>query len=184
MESFPGKMDADKNDADGENMNEKDTDVKESIHTIHTVQNQAAASAEELLQITEEIGSIILPLYGKVSNDIFEVQCRFALARLQRLNEKWKGWEKELECSLAVLSGQENASGKTDLLLSQYRSSAEVSLQLIRQYLLIARQKEELLAQLLSHSEQIQIRLDIAGELEKQAEIVRLQQALQDMKKI
>lgn len=164
-------------------MNETDTDVKKSIHTIHTVQNQAAASTEELLQITEEIGSNILPLYGKVSNDIFKVQCRFALARLQRLNEKWKGWEKELECSLAVLSRQENASEKTDVFLSQYRSSAEVSLQLIRQYLLIAHQKEELLAQLLSHSEQIQIRLDIAGKLEEQAEIVRLKQALQDMRK-
>ena len=177
-------MDADENDADKENMNEKDTDVKESIHTIHTVQNQAAASAEELLQITNEMGSKIIPMYGKVTNDIFEVQCRFTLARLQRLIDKWKGWQQELERSLAVLSRQENASEKTDVLLSQYRSSAEVSLQLIRQYLLIARQKEELLGQLLSHSEQIQIRLDMAGKLEEQAEIVRLQKALQDMKKI
>ena len=55
---------------------------------IKKIQQQAASCVDELLNISEDIGRYIVTVYGTVSKDTFDVQCRIQLARCRRLSEK------------------------------------------------------------------------------------------------
>lgn len=63
---------------------------------IRKLQRQAAASTDELLAVSEDIGRYVIPAYGNAPGEMFAMQCRVQLERCRRLTEKMRKIEEAL----------------------------------------------------------------------------------------
>lgn len=142
--------------------------------TTDDIQRQAAASTDELLCISEDIGKYVVSAYGKVPAGTFELQCRLQLERCRRLSGKLKKLLAEAE----EKGVQPDAA---DPLQAQRAQSMAVTRQLILQNQLMLEQKETLLNDFLAHSDMIQKQLDLADSMADEAEIRSLRKALQEL---
>ena len=139
---------------------------------IRTIQRQAAASADELLSISEEIGTYVIEAYGTAPAAMTDMQCRILLERCRRLSAKLAAIREEL-----ARSDMPDLKGSPEHMEASGYSVA-VTRQMIAQNLLVLAQKQELLQGFLAHSDTIQSRLKEAREMSDAAEIVRLRNIL------
>lgn len=127
---------------------------------IGKLQRQAAASTDELLAVSEDIGRYVIPAYGNAPGEMFNMQCRVQLERCRRLTEKMR----KIEEALSQKAKREK--------------SVALTLQLLAQNLLLAGQKERLLEDLLAHSDSVESQLKNARDMEDRIRILELQNTL------
>ena len=127
---------------------------------IKKLQRQAADSTDELLAISEDIGSYVISAYGSVSGELFTMQCKIQLARCRRLIESIRETDE-------ALAGVASCTG-----------SIALTRRLLAQNLLLAEQKQSLLEDFLAHSDSVRSRLKDARDMEDRAGILRLQNTL------
>lgn len=146
------------------------------------LQRQAAAAADELLDISRETETGVIAVYGTAPAAMTDMQCRILLERCRRLAVKLEQIQKEL----SVPESADSSDIKTEEPVRQMSSgmsgareySVAVTRQMTAQNLLLLSQKEELLKGFLTHSDTIQARLAEAREMSDAAEIIRLRNIL------
>lgn len=152
---------------------------------IRKLQRQAAASTDELLAVSEDIGRYVIPAYGHAPGEMFAMQCRAQLERCRRLTEKMRKLEEVLSGAAAESARAQEAraaaavpqefSGRVE---AEREKSVALTLRLLAQNLLLAGQKERLLEDLLAHSDCVESRLKDARDMEDAARILELQNTL------
>lgn len=163
---------------------------------IRKLQRQAAASTDELLAVSEDIGRYVIPAYGNAPGEMFAMQCRVQLERCRRLTEKMRKIEEALSQKagrtgetppLAAVESAETEDARAAAAVPQEFSgcveterekSVALTLQLLAQNLLLAGQKERLLEDLLAHSDSVEGQLKNARDMEDRARILELQNTL------
>ena len=163
---------------------------------IRKLQRQAAASTDELLAISEDIGRYVIPAYGSVPGEMFAMQCRIQLERCRRLAEKMRRMEealsenarreKEAPTGAAVGSAERKGGrlagdipeGFADSAGLEREKSVALTLQLLAQNLLLDGQRVCLLEDLLAHSDSAEGQLKSARDMEDVARILELQNTL------
>ena len=168
---------------------------------IRKLQVQAAACTDELLDITEDIGAQVLPLYKEADRMMFDLQCRLQLKRCRNLTAKLE----EIRELLAEASAAEqteavqapapqdpapaadpfrqplpyggHGDGQTEAAAERI-SSARITRQLIDQNLLLTGQKAALLQELLGSSAQAAYDRLAAEKMKDAAQIAQLKNAL------
>ena len=127
-----------------------------------SLQYEASACADELLDISEDIGKYVIPAYKENDAGVFELQCRIQGRRLDMLFEKLTRIQKELE-------GTDRAK------MSDFRSqSAGITIQTVIQNLAIIAQKQGFLKELLMSSKEAAQNMAAAKKLEDTAQIMEL----------
>lgn len=131
----------------------------EQAEKIGKLQRQAAACTDELLEISGEIGAYIVDAYGKVPQEMFDLQCRMLRERCRNLAGRLRG----------IRAGLGEAADPKDR-----EESLAVTGQMIAQNLVILEQKERFLTEFLAHSGRTGMRLKEARELSDLAGVARL----------
>ena len=161
---------------------------------IRKLQVQAAACTDELLDITEDIGAQVLPLYKEADRMMFDLQCRLQLkrcrnltAKLEEIREKLVEAAEQTEAPQAHASAEDpfrqalpdggHGDGQTEAAAERLRS-ARLTLQLIDQNLLLTGQKAALLQELLGSSAQAAYDRLAAEKMKDAAQIAQLKNAL------
>ncbi len=146
------------------------------------LQRQAAAAADELLDISRETETSVIAVYGTAPAAMTDMQCRILLERCRRLAAKLTEIQKELSAPGSADSSdirtEEPVMQASAGVSGAQEYSVFVTRQMTAQNLLLLSQKEELLKGFLTHSDTIQARLAEAREMSDAAEIIRLRNIL------
>ena len=162
---------------------------------LRKLQQQAAACTDELLDITEDVGEQVLPLYQEEDRMMFDLQCRLQIRRCEQLSERLGGIRGALDAAVAeetqsMTAGMEpEAPGASDAGAPRNRavqnqaaaeriSSARITRQLIDQNLVLTGQKKALLQELLNSSAQASDGRRAAEKMKDTAQIAQLKNAL------
>lgn len=134
-------------------------------NTIRKLQRQAASCTDELLEITADIGKYIVDAYGTAPTELFDMQCRIQLERCRRLACR-------LRTVLEALVRTETPES------GEHAAGTAVTLEMIKQNLLILKQKEAFLTEFLAHSGSVSAQLKASAELDDAAGVIRLANTL------
>ncbi len=161
---------------------------------VRKLQQQAAAGADELLSISNDMDQYILPLYKTAPKEIFDMQCRIMIGRCEGLDKKLRQIQSDLAdaqrrvqedvTAARQMQGEpaDDFADPGDILaearLDEYRKSTAVTQQMIGQNLLLLEQKREILAGFLAHSDEIHVQLKASEQMQDMAEVTRLESTL------
>lgn len=161
---------------------------------VRKLQQQAAAGADELLSISNDMDQYIIPLYKTTPKEIFDMQCRIMIGRCEGLGRKLRQIQTDLADAQREMEAEETASRRmqadsvndladpgnilADARLDEYRKSTAVTQQMIGQNLLLLEQKREILAGFLAHSDEIHVHLKASEQMQDMAEVTRLESTL------
>lgn len=161
---------------------------------VRKLQQQAAAGADELLSISNDMDQYIIPLYKTAPKEIFDMQCRIMIGRCEGLGRKLRQIQTDLADAQREMEAEETASRRmqadsvndladpgdvlADARLDEYRKSTAVTQQMIGQNLLLLEQKREILAGFLAHSDEIHVHLKASEQMQDMAEVTRLESTL------
>lgn len=161
---------------------------------VRKLQQQAAAGADELLSISNDMDQYIIPLYKTAPKEIFDMQCRIMIGRCEGLGRKLRQIQTDLADAQREMEAEETASRRmqadsvndladpgdvlADARLDEYRKSTAVTQQMIGQNLLLLEQKREILDGFLAHSDEIHVHLKASEQMQDMAEVTRLESTL------
>ncbi|WP_434309883.1 hypothetical protein [Hominifimenecus sp. rT4P-3] len=143
--------------------------------SIRKCQQQAAVFTDELLNISEDIEEYVIAVYGTISQEMFDMQCRVQLERCKRLAEKLQKLQEELEYEKPAYAGESHFFEPAE---AERQKSAAITLQMIAQNRIVLGQKENLLKEFLTHSDLVGEQVKNSKEMSDMAEIIRLQDTL------
>ena len=127
-----------------------------------SLQKRAAACADELLDITNEIGKSVIGAYKETKNSFFELSAKLQMGRLEHL----KGELEEIKTSLDELD--------IKALSDERAGSVGITRQVIIQDLALADEKLRLLKEMLISDARAKEALAAASKLEDTAQVIRL----------
>lgn len=157
---------------------------------VRKLQQQAAAGADELLRISNDMDQYIIPLYKTVPKEIFDMQCRIMIGRCEGLGKKLRQIQTDLANAKQRMQTEETVTRQrqsdfadpvdvlADVRLEETRKSIVLTEQIISQNLLLLEQKQDLLNGFLVHSDEIHVHLKASEQMQDIAEVTRLESTL------
>lgn len=144
---------------------------------VRKLQQQAAAAADELLSISNDMEEYIIPIYKTAPKEIFDMQCRVMIGRCDVLCGKLRQLQTDLTAAQQQVQ-EDPADVLADARMAECQKSVAVTQQLIGQNLLLLEQKQELLKGFLAHSDEIHVHLKNSEQMQDIAEVTRLESTL------
>ena len=138
---------------------------------ISSLQEEAAACADELLAVSRGIDTDVLPAYEGGDLRIAELQCRIQQERCSRLTERLKALE-------GALAQAAPGDGTGPRITAEQARSIGLTRQLVQLNLRAAQQNEAFLNDLLARVRLSEETVQTAGALRSTAELAALQAAL------
>lgn len=157
---------------------------------VRKLQQQAAAGADELLRISNDMDQYIIPLYKTVPKEIFDMQCRIMIGRCEGLGKKLRQIQTDLANAKQRMQTEETVTRQrqsdfadpvdvlADVRMEETRKSIVLTEQIISQNLLLLEQKQDLLNGFLAHSDEIHVHLKASEQMQDIAEVTRLESTL------
>ena len=149
---------------------------------ITTLQYQAAACTDELLNISTDIGKYVIPAYTGSDPDVFKLQAKVQLERIKRLMGVLLTIQKALQQAVTVLNKEAEDGRYSDpagaSVWLERKNSAQTTMLLITQNLDICIRKTGLLRNMLTGIEEEEAKTEAAKKLADTEEIMRLKETL------
>ena len=157
---------------------------------VRKLQQQAAAGADGLLRISNDMDQYIIPLYKTVPKEIFDMQCRIMTGRCEGLGKKLRQIQTDLANAKQRMQTEETVTRQrqsdfadpvdvlADVRMEETRKSIVLTEQIISQNLLLLEQKQDLLNGFLAHSDEIHVHLKASEQMQDIAEVTRLESTL------
>lgn len=161
---------------------------------VRKLQQQAAAGADELLRISNDMDQYIIPLYKTAPKEIFDMQCRIMIGRCEGLGKKLRQIKTDLANAKRRMQTEETVTRQrqsdfandfadpvdvlADVRMEEIRKSIVLTEQTISQNLLLLEQKQDLLNGFLAHSDEIHVHLKASEQMQDIAEVTRLESTL------
>ena len=151
---------------------------------ITTLQYQAAACTDELLNISTDIGKYVIPAYTGSDPDVFKLQAKVQLERIKRLMGVLLTIQKALQQAVTVLNKEAEDGRYSDpagaSVWLERKNSAQTTMLLITQNLDICIRKTGLLRNMLTGIEEEEAKTEAAKKLADTEEIMRLKETLEN----